>query len=79
MKLRVLRVNSFADKPFSGNPATVCFLHEPASDDWMQNIAAEMNTGGTAFLICLPTRLRHEEALCGCGSERSVLSSPVRQ
>lgn len=50
MKLRFLRVNSFTDQPFSGNPATVCFLAEPPSEDWMQSVAAEMNTGGTAFL-----------------------------
>ena len=50
MKLRFLRVNSFTDQPFSGNPATVCFLAEPSSEDWMQSVAAEMNTGGTAFL-----------------------------
>ncbi len=50
MRLRFLRVNSFTDQPFSGNPATVCFLQGPGSDDWMQSVAAEMNTGGTAFL-----------------------------
>ncbi len=50
MTVRFLRINSFADHPFSGNPATVCFLQGPGSDGWMQRVAGEMNTGGTAFL-----------------------------
>ena len=50
MTVRFLRINSFADHPFSGNLATVCFLQGPGSDGWMQRVAGEMNTGGTVFL-----------------------------
>lgn len=44
-------VNAFTDKPFSGNPACICFLKEPAEDQWMQEVAFEMRTSETAFLL----------------------------
>jgi len=43
-------VDAFTHKPFSGNPAAVCILHEPKSDDWLQQVAAEFNLSETAFL-----------------------------
>ncbi len=43
-------VDAFASGPFSGNPAAVCRLREPASEDWMQAVASEMNLAETAFL-----------------------------
>lgn len=44
-------VDAFADRPFSGNPAAVCYLPQPAPAQWMQQIAAEMNLSETAFLL----------------------------
>ncbi|MDP6352823.1 MAG: PhzF family phenazine biosynthesis protein [Alphaproteobacteria bacterium] len=44
-------VDAFTDSAFSGNPAAVCILPNPADADWMQSVAAEMNLSETAFLI----------------------------
>jgi len=35
---------------YSGNPAGVCLLDSPRSDEWMQGVAGEMNLSETAFL-----------------------------
>jgi len=43
-------VDAFTHKPFSGNPAAVCILDEPKTDDWLQRIAAQFNLSETAFL-----------------------------
>jgi PhzF family phenazine biosynthesis protein len=43
-------VDAFADEPFTGNPAAVCVLSEPANERWMQLVAREMNLSETAFL-----------------------------
>lgn len=40
----------FSNTPFAGNPAAVCLLTEPRSDQWMQNVAREMNYSETAFI-----------------------------
>jgi PhzF family phenazine biosynthesis protein len=50
MGIRIVQVDAFTNKAFSGNPAAVCVLPEPASDDWMRKVAAEMNLSETAFL-----------------------------
>ena len=47
----IYQVDAFADKPFAGNPAGVCLLPKAASDDWMRNVAREMNLSETAFLV----------------------------
>lgn len=47
--VRIYQVDSFAEEPFSGNPAGVCLLPGPADETWMQNVAAEMNLSETAF------------------------------
>jgi PhzF family phenazine biosynthesis protein len=44
-------VDSFTDTPFTGNPAAVCVLEAPASDEWMQAVAAELNLSETAFVV----------------------------
>ncbi|UCE84589.1 MAG: PhzF family phenazine biosynthesis protein [Deltaproteobacteria bacterium] len=49
----VYQVDAFTEAPFAGNPAGVCLLEEPASADWMQAVAAEMNVSETAFLRAL--------------------------
>ncbi len=50
MTLPLLQIDAFADEPFAGNPAAVCILDRDRSDDWMQNVAAEMNLSETAFV-----------------------------
>jgi PhzF family phenazine biosynthesis protein len=51
MSLTITQVDAFADKPFSGNPAAVCILPKAADEQWMQNVAMEMNLSETAFLV----------------------------
>lgn len=72
MPIQLYQIDSFTQLIFKGNPAGVCFLEKPMSDDWMQNVSLEMNLSETAFI--LPEndayRLRWftpevEVALCG--------------
>ncbi|MFO7680996.1 MAG: PhzF family phenazine biosynthesis protein [Chloroflexota bacterium] len=49
--IELYQVDAFTDKPFAGNPAAVCLLKEAAADDWMRNVAQEMNLSETAFLV----------------------------
>jgi len=44
-------IDAFTDKAFAGNPAAVCLLTKPKSDEWMQSVAREMNQAETAFLM----------------------------
>lgn len=44
-------VDAFSAGPFTGNPAAVCLLDAPASDEWMQKVAGEMNLSETAFVV----------------------------
>src|SRR2546429_8424903 len=50
MGLRIVQVDAFASRPFSGNPAAVCILPGPRDERWMQDVAREMNLAETAFL-----------------------------
>lgn len=50
MAIRIVQVDAFTNKPFGGNPAAVCVLSKPAPDEWMRNVAREMNLSETAFL-----------------------------
>ncbi|MBZ0258661.1 PhzF family phenazine biosynthesis protein [bacterium] len=50
-KIEIYQVDAFTDAKFGGNPAAVCLLEEGVSDEWMQQIAAEMNLSETAFLL----------------------------
>lgn len=45
------QVDAFTEEPFRGNPAGVCLLKSPVSDEWMQGLAAEMNLSETAYLL----------------------------
>ena len=48
---KLFQVDAFVtERPFSGNPAAVCPLDGPRSDDWMQGVALEMNLSETAFV-----------------------------
>src|SRR3954454_7667147 len=49
--MRIFTVDSFTDRPFSGNPAAVCLLDGPVTDSWMRDVAAEMRHSETAFLL----------------------------
>ncbi|MGF1676978.1 MAG: PhzF family phenazine biosynthesis protein [Rivularia sp. (in: cyanobacteria)] len=51
MKQTIIQVDAFTNKPFTGNPAAVCVLPSPKDDEWMQNVAQEMNLSETAFLV----------------------------
>ena len=44
-------VDAFTDKVFSGNPAAVCVLDKPLSDELMQKITTENNLSETAFAL----------------------------
>ncbi|MEO3874571.1 PhzF family phenazine biosynthesis protein [Nonomuraea sp. B12E4] len=49
--MRLFTVDAFTDTAFKGNPAGVCLLDSPVTDQWMQSVAAEMNLSETAFLL----------------------------
>jgi predicted PhzF superfamily epimerase YddE/YHI9 len=51
MPVRIVQVDAFTDRAFAGNPAAVCVLREPAPEQWMRDVAREMNLSETAFLI----------------------------
>lgn len=46
----IYQVDAFTDAPFKGNPAGVMILDTLPSEEWMQNMAAEMNLSETAFV-----------------------------
>ena len=48
--IRCWQVDAFADRPFSGNPAAICWLPSETETSWMQSVAAEMNLSETAFV-----------------------------
>jgi PhzF family phenazine biosynthesis protein len=51
MNQTIYQVDSFANKPFAGNPAAVCVLPQERDERWMQDVATEMNLSETAFLV----------------------------
>ncbi|MGH7481003.1 MAG: PhzF family phenazine biosynthesis protein [Longimicrobiales bacterium] len=50
MPQRIVQVDAFTGERFTGNPAAVCVLEGPADEDWMSDVAREMNLSETAFL-----------------------------
>lgn len=50
MSVHVVQVDAFTSVPFAGNPAAVCVLAGAADENWMRNVAREMNLSETAFL-----------------------------
>ena len=52
INLPVFQVDAFTDKPFIGNPAAVCLLMEEKSDEWMLNVAREMNCSEIGRASC---------------------------
>ncbi|MBS4027384.1 MAG: PhzF family phenazine biosynthesis protein [Ignavibacteriales bacterium] len=51
MSQKIFQVDSFTNIPFKGNPAGVCILNLPREEQWMQDVAREMNLSETAFLV----------------------------
>ena len=51
MNIRLYHVDAFTHRPFAGNPAAVCLLPEERDEQWMQNVARELNLSETAFLV----------------------------
>src|SRR5688572_31654793 len=50
-ELRIVQVDAFADRPFTGNPAAVMPLDSWLPDETLQAIAMENNLSETAFTI----------------------------
>lgn len=50
-ELRIVQVDAFADRPFTGNPAAVVPLQQWLPDETLQAIAMENNLSETAFTI----------------------------
>ncbi len=50
MTVKITQADAFTNAAFKGNPAAVCLLTSPREEDWMQNVAREMNLSETAFL-----------------------------
>jgi PhzF family phenazine biosynthesis protein len=51
LAIKIYQVDAFTEKPFSGNPAAVCFLPKDKEAGWMQAVGKEMNLSETAFLL----------------------------
>ncbi|MEV5430737.1 PhzF family phenazine biosynthesis protein [Streptomyces sp. NPDC052701] len=52
--MRIRIVDAFTDRPFSGNPAGVLLLDAFPDDDWLRDVALEVNHAETAFAHPLP-------------------------
>ena len=50
MPTRIVQVDAFTDRSFAGNPAAVCILPGERPEQWMRDVAREMNLSETAFL-----------------------------
>jgi PhzF family phenazine biosynthesis protein len=48
---RYFVVDAFTSRPFAGNPAAVVLLDQWQDNEWLRNVAAEMNLSETAFLV----------------------------
>jgi len=51
MTQSIVQVDAFTARPFAGNPAAVCLLERPRDEEWLRNVAREMNLSETAFLL----------------------------
>ena len=48
--IHIYQVDAFTHGPFTGNPAAVCVLTDPVTEETMQKIAMENNLSETAFI-----------------------------
>jgi PhzF family phenazine biosynthesis protein len=51
MGIAITQVDAFTGQPFAGNPAAVCILSQAPEEQWMRDVAREMNLSETAFLV----------------------------
>jgi PhzF family phenazine biosynthesis protein len=51
MGIAITQVDAFTSQPFAGNPAAVCILSKAPEEQWMRDVAREMNLSETAFLV----------------------------
>lgn len=51
MGIRIVQVDAFTNRAFAGNPAAVCVLPSARPDQWLRDVAREMNLSETAFLV----------------------------
>ena len=51
VRIPLFHVDAFAEQPFHGNPAAVCFLDSWLDDGRLRKVAAENNLSETAFLV----------------------------
>jgi predicted PhzF superfamily epimerase YddE/YHI9 len=51
--MKTFIIDSFAERPFKGNPAGVCIIDTQLSDETMLHIAQELNLSETAFIYPL--------------------------
>jgi PhzF family phenazine biosynthesis protein len=51
MQAELHLVDAFTSAPFRGNTAAVCIPDGPATEAWMQQVAAELKHSETAFLV----------------------------
>lgn len=50
MAYPIFQIDAFTHIPYRGNPAAVVILKKMQPDEWLQNVAAEMNLSETAFI-----------------------------
>jgi PhzF family phenazine biosynthesis protein len=50
MGIPIYLVDAFTSIAYRGNPAAICMLEKRADENWMQQVAAEMNLSETAFV-----------------------------
>ena len=43
--------SAFTNRPFAGNPAAICVLPEMPPEQWMRDVAREMNLSETTFIL----------------------------
>jgi PhzF family phenazine biosynthesis protein len=62
----IYQVDAFTNKRFKGNPAAVMIVSTMPSDEYMQNIAKEMNLSETAFVCPIEGafRIRYFTPIC---------------
>lgn len=53
MPQRIVQLDAFTDSPFGGNPAAICVMERAGDEEWMQNVALEMNLSETAYVVPL--------------------------
>jgi len=58
VRIPLFHVDAFAEQPFHGNPAAVCFLDSWLDEGRLRKVAAENNLSETAFLV--PSKAGYE-------------------